>query len=124
MKDNNHNPLAPFNPAAAMELRKGVRLPAHLPSVLIEKDHSIYTTIINLSADGIGLLAGRPLCVGEDIEVKFEYKGSDEIIPVTIKVHIIYCYEIEDEYYIGGSISEKPLEFTQFYCSSADCRTD
>ena len=118
MNDNTPNPLAPIKENHALGLRKEARLPAHLPSISIVKDISIYTTIINLSAEGIGLLSAQPFEAGQTIEVSFEYKGNQEMVPVTLQVDIKYCNQLNDEYYIGGNISGTPMEYTRFFKST------
>lgn len=117
MKSNSNNPLAPLRASdpSVMELRREPRLPAHLPSVVIDNDSSIYTTIINMSSEGIGLLSARPLTEGSVVDLQFEYRGNEQIVPVTLKVTVRYCIAVEDEYYIGGHLDTQPLEFVRFF---------
>ena len=115
MKENTYSPLSPFKGSGAFELRKEARLPAHLPAISINKDDSIYTTIINLSSEGIGLLSAVPFQAEDKINVTFEYKGDNAMIPVQLLVKVIYCNQINNEFYIGGTLSKTPLEYTQFF---------
>ena len=46
-----------------LERRREQRLPAHLPSILLNKDQTIYTTIINLSSNGVGFLSEERLII-------------------------------------------------------------
>ena len=115
MKGNTYSPLSPFKESSALGLRKEARLPAHLPAISINKDDSTYTTIINLSSKGIGLLSAKPFQAGDKINVTFEYKGDNTMIPVQLLVEVIYCNQLNDEFYIGGILSKTPLEYTQFF---------
>ena len=95
--------------------RREARLPAHLPSILIRNDHTIYTTIINMSSTGIGFLSAVPLNADDEVEINFERKSANTMIPVNLKVHVHSCREVDFEYYIGGSISHQSLEYTKFF---------
>jgi len=98
-----------------VEKRREQRLPAHLPSILLNNGHTIYTTIINLSSNGIGFLSAIPLNTDEEIQITFERKSANTMVPVDLKVHVRSCREVDFEYYIGGSIEHKSLEYTKFF---------
>lgn len=98
-----------------IERRREERLPAHLPSILMKRGHTIYTTIINLSSSGIGFLSAIPLNTDEEVQITFERKSANTLIPVDLKVNVRSCREVDFEYYIGGSIEEKSLEYTKFF---------
>lgn len=98
-----------------VERRREARLPTHLPSILIKKDHTIYTTIINLSSHGIGFLSAVPLNTNDVVEITFERKSANTMIPVHLKVQVHTCNEVDFEYYIGGSIENKSLEYKKFF---------
>jgi len=95
--------------------RREERLPAHLPSILIKKGHTIYTTIINLSSSGIGFLSAVPINTDEQVEINFERKSMNTMIPVNLKINVQSCREVDFEYYIGGSIYKQSLEYTKFF---------
>ncbi|MEA1989056.1 MAG: PilZ domain-containing protein [Pseudomonadota bacterium] len=95
--------------------RREARLPAHLPSILLQQGHTIYTTIINLSSRGIGFLSAIPLNTNEEVEISFERKSANTMVPVSLKVHVCSCHEVDFEYYIGGSIKNKSLEYKKFF---------
>ncbi|BCN92357.1 hypothetical protein THMIRHAM_01420 [Thiomicrorhabdus immobilis] len=98
-----------------VERRREARLPTHLPSILINKDRTIYTTIINLSSHGIGFLSAVPLKANDVVEITFERKSANTMVPVNLKVQVQSCHEVDFEYYIGGSIENKSLEYTKFF---------
>jgi len=95
--------------------RREARLPVHLPSLLMKNGHTIYTTIINLSSNGIGFLSAVPLSTDTEVEISFERKSLNTMVPVSLKVHVHSCHEIDFEYYIGGSFSSKSLEYKKFF---------
>lgn len=98
-----------------IERRHEARLPAHLPSILIQKDHTIYTTINNLSSSGVGFLSAVPLSTDEQVEINFERRSMNTMVPVSLKVNVQSCREVDFEYYIGGSIYKQSLEYTKFF---------
>lgn len=98
-----------------IERRREERLPAHLPSILLNKGHTIYTTIINLSSSGVGFLSAVPLNTDEEVKITFERKSSTTMVPVDLKIHVRSCREVDFEYYIGGSIEAKSVEYTKFF---------
>ena len=116
MKSPNTSLLQPKKaPQDYINRRREARLPAHLPSILIQKGHTIYTTIINLSSSGIGFLSAVPLGTDEEVEINFERKSINTMVPVNLKIHVHSCEEVDFEYYIGGSISQNSLEYKKFF---------
>lgn len=117
MVQNGH-PLAPNKQPADKDYvnrRREARLPAHLPSILLQKDQTIYTTIINISSGGIGFLSAVPLKTDDEVKITFERKSANTMVPVELKVHVRSCTEVDFEYYIGGNIAHKSLEYTKFF---------
>ena len=108
-------PQAKNNNDDFINRRKEQRLPAHIPSILLKQGHTIYTTIINLSSSGVGFLSAIPLNTNDEVEITFERKTAHTMVPVELKVHVRSCREVDFEYYIGGSIEKKSLEFTKFF---------
>ena len=104
--------------------RREARLPAHLPSILLQQGHTIYTTIINLSSHGIGFLSAIPLNTDEEVEISFERKSANTMVPVSLKVHVCSCNEVDFEYYIGGSIKSQSLEYKKFFETIPVQKTD
>jgi len=98
-----------------IDRRREERLPAHLPSLLIQKGHTIYTTIINLSSSGIGFLSAVPINTDEQVEINFERKSMNTMTPVSLKINVQSCREVDFEYYIGGSIYKQSLEYKKFF---------
>ncbi len=115
--DKNHllQPAPQKSSQEYLERRREDRLPAHLPSILLNKGHTIYTTIINLSSNGIGFLSAVPLNTDEEVQITFERKSANTLVPVDLKVHVRSCREVDFEYYIGGSIDNKSVEYTKFF---------
>jgi len=118
MNDNDQKTLTtPTN--KNLERRKGFRFSTHLPSILVQEEHCIYTTVINLSEDGVGFLSARPFKAGDYIDISFDYHQGHAAPATTVKlkVHVMSCREVDLEYYIGGSIATQPLEFKRFFKS-------
>ena len=118
MKSTDQHLLRPLESKSSnsfIDKRREQRLPAHLPSILLNKGHTIYTTIINLSSNGIGFLSAVPLNTDEEIKITFERKSAHTMVPVDLKVHVRSCRDVDFEYYIGGSIEEKSVEYTKFF---------
>ena len=106
---------APKTSNEFVERRKEQRLPAHLPSILLQHDRTIYTTIINLSSTGVGFLSAIPLDTDEQVKITFERKSANTMVPVDLKVVVRSCQETDFEYYIGGSIEQQSVEYTKFF---------
>lgn len=96
------------------ERRQETRFSTHLESVLEQEEFDIYTTVINLSEQGVGFLSARPFKEGEvvNINLSFHNQNTD---PIKLKVHVQSCNEVDLEYYIGGIIVSKSDEFERFY---------
>ena len=95
--------------------RKEHRLSMHFPSLLVQQKEEIYTTVVNLSENGIGFLS--TVKVNENSEILISFEGIDDLSnpQINLKVHIRSCQEVDHEYYIGGSIASKPLNYTKFF---------
>jgi len=122
--DKHHALLLPADTETSIEniARRGeTRLPTHLPSTLTSQDQSIYTTIINLSAHGIGFLSAIPLEKNTTVKIRFERKRESHVMPVELDVNVKTCHEVDLEYYIGGTISNKSVEYTRFVSAGKKC---
>ncbi len=95
--------------------RKEPRLPMHFPSLLIQNGKEIYTTVTNLSANGIGFLSAIKVAANDEIKLSFERLGAYAMDPITLKVQVQSCHEIDSEYYIGGHINKSGEEFVKFF---------
>ncbi|VAW49993.1 hypothetical protein MNBD_GAMMA04-2134 [hydrothermal vent metagenome] len=98
------------------ERRQETRLETYLESVLEQKEHTIYTTVINLSEQGVGFLSARPFKKGEVVNINLSFHKQN-IEPITLKVRVQSCREVDLEYYIGGVIISKTDEFERFYAA-------
>ena len=98
-----------------LERRREQRLPAHLPSILLKQDQTIYTTIINLSSNGVGFLSAVPLDTDQGVQISFERQSANTMVPVHLKVNVRSCQEVDFEYYIGGCIEERSTEYKKFF---------
>lgn len=68
-----------------------------------------------MSSSGVGFLSGVPLAADEQVEISFERKSMNTMVPVSLKVHVHSCQEVDFEYYIGGSITKNSLEYKRFF---------
>ncbi len=99
------------------ERRKETRFSTYLASVLEQEEHSVYTTVINLSEKGVGFLSAKPFELGDIVNINFSYHNQ-EVEPIKLKVRVQSCNEVDFEYYIGGVIISKTEDFQDFYLST------
>ena len=104
------------NQLKADERRQETRFETHLESVLEQKEYVIYTTVINLSEQGVGFLSARPFKKDEVVNINLSFHKQD-IEPITLKVRVQSCREVDLEFYIGGTILTKTDEFKRFYAA-------
>ena len=95
--------------------RQEPRLAMHFPSLLIQPKKEVYTTVVNLSENGIGFLSAIKISKDEDVLISFECVKSYRLPSIDLKVHVRTCHEVDSEYYIGGNITSKPLNYTKFF---------
>ncbi|VAW44681.1 hypothetical protein MNBD_GAMMA03-650 [hydrothermal vent metagenome] len=98
------------------ERRQFLRVPTNLESVLESKKNSIYTTVINLSEQGVGFLSAKPFKKGDTVNINFDYYNN-VANPIKLKVDVRSCRKVDLEYYIGGSIANKSIKFQRFFKS-------
>ncbi len=95
--------------------RREKRLPSHIPSLLIQHGKTVYTTVVNLSSTGIGFLSAVAVPSDEEVIITFERLDANTMVPVNLEVHVHTCHEVDFEYYIGGSIASKSLDYKKFF---------
>lgn len=95
--------------------RKEHRFSMHFPSLLVHKKEEIYTTVVNLSENGIGFLSAIKAKENDEIFISFECVKDFTKPRVNLKVRIRSCQEVDHEYYIGGTIASKPLNYNKFF---------
>lgn len=105
----------PVENSAFVNRRREKRLPSHIPSLLIQRDKTVYTTVVNLSSSGIGFLSAVGVPSDEEVVITFERLDAHTMVPVNLKVHVHTCQEVDFEYYIGGSIASKSLDYKKFF---------
>jgi len=98
------------------ERRQETRFETHLESVLEQEEYTIYTTVINLSEQGVGFLSAKPFKIGDIVNINLSFHQAN-IESVKFKVQVMSCREVELEYYIGGCIIGKTDEFKLFYAA-------
>ncbi len=104
------------NPLQANERRQENRFATHLESVLEQEEYTIYTTVINLSEQGVGFLSAKPFKKGDIVNINLSFYKQD-IEPIAMKVQVQSCREVDLEFYIGGTIINKTDEFAAFYAT-------
>jgi hypothetical protein len=109
------NLLSPHTDREYLERRREARLPTHIPSLLLQKGRVIYTTITNLSENGIGFLSAVPLDVDDQIQITFECLELSVMVPVNLEVKVHTCEEVELEFYIGGHLAKKSMQYIKFF---------
>jgi hypothetical protein len=100
---------------AFINRRREQRLPTHIPSLLIQKDMTIYTTIVSLSSTGIGFLSAVELAADDEVKISFERLDANTMKAMNLAVQVHACHPVDVEYYVGGSIISKPVEYTKFF---------
>jgi hypothetical protein len=114
MNDTTNLPKT-FANSNLVELRKEDRLSMHFPSLLIAQKEEIYTTVINLSENGIGFLSAIKVTEDDEVEISFECVNDHTNPRVNLTVRVRSCKEIDHEYHIGGRLISKPLNYTKFF---------
>lgn len=98
---------------SVLEQRRETRYPSHRSSIL-KKDHQkFYTTIVNFSASGVGILSGQPLEVGEEVELIFEAEVDGEHFEYDIPIVVIRSDYDDFEYCIGAHLNKVTFEYRQ-----------
>ena len=105
----------PLENSSFANRRRESRLPAHIPSLLIQKGKTVYTTVVNLSSTGIGFLSAVEVASDEEVIITFERLDANTMVPVNLKVHVHSCHEVDFEYYVGGTIQSKSLDYKKFF---------
>ena len=93
--------------------RSEPRYDSYLSSILIKKGQEFYTTIVNISATGLGMLSNIKLELHDIVEVIFAHNDFAE--PLSLKMRVHTCAAEEDEYRIGGSLAELSLDYHYFF---------
>jgi hypothetical protein len=104
-----------FDKNDLIDHRQEHRISMHFPSLFIKQNKEIYTTVVNLSENGIGFLSAMKADENDEILISFESVQDFANPSVNLKVRVRTCQEVDHEYYIGGSIISKPLNYTKFF---------
>ena len=93
--------------------RSEPRFDSYLSSTLIKKGQEFYTTIVNISSSGLGMLSNIKLELHDIVEVIFAHNDLAE--PLKLKMYVHTCAAEDDEYRIGGSLAEISLDYHHFF---------
>lgn len=105
----------PAGNSAFVNRRRENRLPSHIPSLLIQRNKTVYTTVVNLSSTGIGFLSAVAVPTDEEVIVTFEGLDANTTEPVNLKVQVHTCQMVDFEYYVGGTIEPNSLDYKKFF---------
>jgi hypothetical protein len=95
--------------------RQENRLSMHFPSLLIQQEEEIYATVVNMSENGIGFMSAVEVSVNDEISLNFECVKDYTKPRVILNILVHTCHEVALEYYIGGRVVSKPLNYTKFF---------
>jgi len=51
----------------------------------------------------------------EEVIITYERLDANTMVPVNLKIRVHSCQEVDFEYYIGGSITFKSLDYKKFF---------
>ncbi|WP_178861841.1 PilZ domain-containing protein [Thiomicrorhabdus cannonii] len=106
------------------------RFATYKSSVMIRDDEEIYTTIVNISASGIGFLSAVPLQVGDLVDIVCSVEQfcslTQEVIDTTIAlpIEIARIVEEDGEFMVGAKVHQVTFEFRQMLKKLADLHTE
>lgn len=103
--------MMPNYTATPEDKRQAERFPSHKASILMIDGKQIYTTIINLSASGVGILSGVAIQPGTQVELQFEAELESTITTIQIPIEIVRCSDDEDEHLIGAKLQTVTFEY-------------
>jgi hypothetical protein len=118
------NIMTPPTHQSLRERRRAPRFLSHKSSVLIQNNERIYTTIVNLSASGVGFLSARPIEVGSAVELLFETEIEDgTLYPFHLEIEVMRCTPHEDECEIGAKLKHVTFEYRSMLKKIANLHT-
>ncbi|WP_028487438.1 PilZ domain-containing protein [Thiomicrorhabdus chilensis] len=91
--------------------RQAERYPSHKASILMIDGRQIYTTIINFSASGVGILSAATIEPGTQVELQFEVELDSRITSIQIPIEIVRCSDDDDEHLIGAKLQTVTFEY-------------
>lgn len=91
------------------ESRNENRKQLKFTSFIIRQKQLLKTTIVDLSANGVGLHCNEPLDVDQTVELTLTPKDHDYINPIQVRLLIKSCFDLGSEgYRIGGELDNPP----------------
>ncbi|MBD3754841.1 MAG: PilZ domain-containing protein [Gammaproteobacteria bacterium] len=110
-----------LNEDSAEEKRREPRYHTYKSSVLIHENQEIYTTIIDLSASGLGLLCAIELQPGEQDDLLYNIEALSQFNEASketaqpsmlhLPIEVVRVNEAEDEYVVGVKLRKVPEEY-------------
>lgn len=94
------------------ERRVEARHKTYLSAIILHENQTLFTTVVNLSKSGLGILSGRHFETDEIFEISLTKKRK---YPVRVKLNVQACREMNGEYLVGTKIIEASIQHAQFY---------
>lgn len=108
------------------EKRCAPRYATYKSSVVVRNSQEIYTTLVNVSASGLGFLCAVPLTIGEQVEIVCNIEQyctltHEEIdTTLTLPIEIARVAEEDGEFMIGAKVQQMTFEYRQMLKKLAD----
>ena len=91
------------------ELRRELRKNIHFTSFVIRHKRLLKSTIVDLSAHGVGLHCQEPLDIDQIVDLTITPDENDYINPIQVRLMVKSCCDLKSgEYRIGGEMANPP----------------
>ncbi|MEA3406429.1 MAG: PilZ domain-containing protein [Pseudomonadota bacterium] len=98
----------------AHEQREHQRFTTYCGSVVNIHGKHAYSTITNVSEEGIAFICAPELLCGDKVEVSFDLQQGTKKSTFSVIVEIVRCVKNDFEYFVGAKIQQMTNEFHTF----------
>jgi len=96
------------------EQREHERFATYCGSVVNIHGKHAYSTITNVSEEGIAFICAPELLRGDQVEVSFDLQQGTQKTTFSIVVEIVRCVKEDFEYFVGAKVQQMTNEFHAF----------
>ena len=100
------------SPPDQLERRIESRHKSYLTATLSQNKKNSFATVVNLSSQGLGILAGEPFKKGDSFEVALTQMKTNRI---KVRINVQTCHEKDGKYYVGTKIINVKSNKAQLY---------
>ncbi|HHS99579.1 MAG TPA: PilZ domain-containing protein [Thiomicrospira sp.] len=97
-----------------LEQREHERFATYCGSVVNIHGKHAYSTITNVSNEGIAFICSPELLCGDKVEVSFDLQQGTKKSTYSIIVEIVRCVKDDFEYFVGAKVQQVTNEFQKF----------